>query len=66
VSEQHLDDADIYLLFKQVRRETVATGIITLLMNRNPIESTTGIIPTSASPSTSSGVCDGNPMKRSS
>ena len=50
VSEQHLDHADVHLLFKQVRRETMATGIITLLMNRSSIESTTGIIPTTTSP----------------
>ena len=50
VSEQYLDDTDIDTLFKQMGRETVATGIITLLMNRSSIESTTDIIPTTASP----------------
>ena len=47
-------------------RVGVATGIITLLMNRDLIESTTGIIPTTANPSTSSGVFAGSTMQRSS
>jgi len=42
----------------------MAQGIITLLMNRNPIESTTDITPTTVNPSTSSGVCDGSTVKR--
>lgn len=66
VTKQHLDHADIDTLLQQMGRERMATGIITLLMNRIPIESTTGIIPTPARPSASSGVCDGSPMKRSS
>ena len=66
VAQEHLDDADILMMLEQVRGEGMATGIITLLINRTPIESTTGIIPTMANPSTSSGVCDASMMKRSS
>ena len=64
VSKQHLNHTDVDLLLEQMSRKTVATGIITLLMNRNPIESTTDIIPTTVRPSTSSAVCDASTMKR--
>ena len=66
VSQEHLDDADILMVLEQMRGEGVPTGIITLLMNRTPIEFTIDIILTTVSPSTSFGACDDNTMKRSS
>ncbi len=66
VTQEHLDDADIGVVLEQVRGERVTTGITTLLINRTPIESITGIIPTMANPSISFGVCDASMMKRSS
>ncbi len=65
VTKQFLNGANIVTILQQMGGERVATGIITLLINRSPIESTTAIIPTTVKPSISSGACDGSTMKRS-
>jgi hypothetical protein len=56
VTEDFLYFEQIDAGFDQMGGIAMATGITTLLMNRNPFEFTTGIMPTTASPSTSSGV----------
>jgi len=64
VTEQALDVTQTQTLLEQMGGIAVATGIITLLMNRNLVGSSTRIIPTTVSPSTSSGVCDASTTKR--
>ena len=66
VAEDLLHLKQIHTGLDQMGGIGMAEGILTLLMNRSLFKFTTDIIRTTASPLTSSAVCDDRTMKRSS